>query len=367
MPISNVPFRRLGLLAAAALLTLGALAAPGAPTAALSASQRAELLQSLNRHLQAQYIYPERVAPLTQALQAKVRAYPAEVDAAAFAALLSQDLRTLSEDKHFRVAVDPGFRPRPDAEALPSAADIERQRQQVSELGFGMPTLQRLPGNVAYVELRGFGPVEAVAPAYAAALTLLQGSDALILDLRRNGGGSPDSVTLWMSYFFPKGDQRHLNDIATRRDGKTQQYWTLPSVGPRYDKPVYVLTAPRTFSAGEDCAYSFQVQKRATLIGQRSGGGANPVDRFSLGQDLVVAIPVARSINPITHTNWEHVGVRPDVEVPAAQALKVAHLAALRAQLTQAGQDPEQIEYLQRLIAKTEKGEVDAPVYELRQ
>lgn len=349
-------------------LTLFALATPLAHAdAPLGAPQRAEVLQKLNEHLQAQYIFPDRVAGLSRALQDKVRAYPAETDAERFSELLSKDLRNLTEDRHFRVIVDPEFRPDPQPAALPSAADLERQQLEVGRMGFGLPTVQRLPGNVAYVELRGFAPPETVGPAYAAAVSLLQGSEALILDLRRNGGGAPDSVALWMSHFFPKGDQRHLNDIVTRSTGKTQQYWTQPGVVQRYDRPVYVLTSPRTFSGGEECAYDFQTQKRATLIGQRTGGGSNPVDQFSLGHDLVISIPVAQAINPVTKTNWEHVGVKPDIEVPAAEALKVAHLAALRAQLEQKDQAPGRAQHLQRLIAQTEKGVVETPVYELRQ
>ena len=352
----------LGLVLGAALLALNAHAAD----AATPAAARTELLQSLTSTLQTHYVFPEALPRLGAALKQRVRAYPADLPAQALAQRLSQDLRELSGDKHFMVMHDPDFRADENPDALPSAEDIARQQEQAGRLGYGLPTVQRLPGNVAYVELRGFGPTEAVAPAYSAVLSLLQGSEALILDLRRNGGGSPDSVALWMSHFFPKGDPRHLNDIYTRRTGKTQQFWTQPSASPRYDKPVYVLTAPRTFSAGEDCAYAFQTQKRATLIGQTTGGGANPVDRFSLGQGLVAAVPVARSINPITQTNWEAVGVKPDVEVPAAQALQAAHLSALRALLVQA-KDPGRTQHLQRLIAMVEKGETETPVYELRQ
>jgi C-terminal processing protease CtpA/Prc len=215
------------------------------------------------------------------------------------------------------------------------------------------------------LELRGFGPPELIGAAYAAAVTLLDGSDALILDLRRNGGGSPDSVALWMSHFFPQGDQRHLNDIYTRSTDKTQQYWTLPSVAPRYAKPVYVLTSARTFSGGEECAYDFQTQKRALLVGQTTGGGANAGDRFSLGHGLVVNIPTARAINPITHTNWEHVGVKPDIETPAAQAQQVAYVAILRTLSDQAA-DPDEARRLHKLIALAEKGESEPPVFEMK-
>jgi Peptidase family S41/N-terminal domain of Peptidase_S41 in eukaryotic IRBP len=357
--------RQLGLaLALAAAAALAFAQAPAAPT--LSPQQRTEVLQALSTQLSANYVFPEVAARIVAALPAKAQAYAASASATELSDMLSKDLRALGNDKHFRVFYDPGLREDTAPDAVPSAQDMERQRAEVASLGFGIEKLQRLPGNVALLELRGFGPAELVSAAYAAAATLLDGSDALILDLRRNGGGSPDSVALWMSHFFPQGDQRHLNDIYTRSTDKTQQYWTLPSVAPRYTKPVYVLTSARTFSGGEECAYDFQTQKRAVLVGQTTGGGANAGDRFSLGHGIVVNIPTARAINPVTHTNWEHVGVKPDIEAPAAQAQQVAYVAILRTLSGQAA-EPEEVKHLRKLLALAEKGESEPPVFEMKQ
>lgn len=347
-----------------AATTIALAAAPPGP--ALSQPQRSELLQTLSAKLRANYIFPEVVARIDAALPAKAQAYPADVSAREFAELLSKDLRALGDDKHFRVFHDPRFKEDSTPNAVPSAQEMAQQRSEIAGLGFGIEKLQRLPGNVAYLELRGFGPPELVSAAYGAAISLLDGSEALILDLRRNGGGAPASVAQWMSHFFPLGDQRHLNDIYTRSTDKTQQYWTLPSVAQRYAKPVYVLTSARTFSAGEECAYDFQTQKRAVLVGQTTGGGANAGDRFSLGHGMVVNIPTARAVNPVTQGNWEHVGVKPDIEVAPAQAQQTAYVAILRLLSTQA-QDPEQAARLRRLLALAEKGESEPPSYELRQ
>jgi C-terminal processing protease CtpA/Prc len=168
-----------------------------------------------------------------------------------------------------------------------------------------------------------------------------------------------------MSHFFPLGDQRHLIDIYNRPDDTTRQFWTVPTVTQRYDKPVYVLTSARTFSAGEDCAYDFQVQKRGTLVGETTGGGSNPVGWFSVGHDIAVAIPTSRTTNFVTKTNWEHVGVKPDIAVPAAQALQTAHVAILRNLVSSAREDTERTE-LQRVLTMVEKGEAEKPVYTLR-
>ena len=344
-------------------VSCGAIAQPAAPR--LSASDRAEVLQTLSAKLGANYVFPDVATRVTAALPARTAARPEPANAVEFANSLSDDLRALANDKHFRVFFDPEFHPREGRDEIPSVQEMAQQRAEAAEIAWGVEKIDRLPGNVAYVELRGFGPTEIVAPAYAATMAMVQGSDALILDLRRNGGGSPTSVALWMSYFFPQGDERHLNDIYTRSTNETQQFWTTAAVGERYTKPVYVLVAPRTFSGGEDCAYDFLTQKRGTLVGETTGGGANAGDRFALGHGLVVNIPTSRAINPITHTNWEHVGVKPDVPVPAAQAQQAAYVAILRSQVDKVT-DPDDKAHLKKLLALAEKGESEPPTYQMR-
>jgi C-terminal processing protease CtpA/Prc len=170
-------------------------------------------------------------------------------------------------------------------------------------------------------------------------------------------------VAYLLSHFFPPGERRHLNDMYDRRTGKTRKFWTETTVAQRYDKPVYVLTSARTFSAGEECAYDFQTQKRATLVGETTGGGANPVSRFSVRHGILAAIPTARPTNPVTGTNWEHVGVKPDIAVPAEQGLQTAHVAILR-NLVSSEKDDSARTKSQRLLAMAEKrGDREAGLY----
>ncbi len=368
MRLSSVFFKSslalaLGIACSTQALAAGPTEEPKPPQ--LSAVERSDVLQTLKAKLAANYVFPETAAHVIERLPAKMAAYDRGADAMAFSEMLSKDLRELGKDKHFRVFYDPDFHVNETPDAIPTPQEMERQRAEVASIAYGIEKVQRLPGNVAYVELRGFGPTELVASAYASTMALVAGSDALILDLRRNGGGSPSSVALWMSYFFAQGDERHLNDIYTRSTDKTQQYWTSTAVGERYTAPVYVLTSPRTFSGGEECAYDFQTQKRATLIGETTGGGANAGDRFALGHGLVINIPTARAINPVTHTNWEHIGVKPDVEVPAANAQQAAYVAILRAQLGKIS-DPRDKAELGKLLALAEKGESPMPTYTMR-
>ncbi len=160
-------------------------------------------------------------------------------------------------------------------------------------------------------------------------MTSLAGTRALIIDLRDNGGGSPAMVTFIASYLFT--DSTHLNDLWDRKTGETTQFWTNPHAPGRHFgsiKPVYVLTSSHTFSGAEEFSYDLQAQKRATIVGETTGGGAHPVSGHRIDDHFIIGVPGARAINPITHTNWEGVGVVPDVRVPASNALAVAEKLA---------------------------------------
>ena len=335
---------------------------PG-PKTPITANDRHAVIESLARQLHDNYVFPEVATAVSKQLADKDRAggYAGATDAQAFADALAKDLRDFGKDSHFQVAYQPDFRPAAASQKR-SAEELASARAELAQRGFGIERVERLAGNVGYLEIRGFGPTEIVGPAFSAAIQLLSGTDALILDLRRNGGGEPDSVAWLMSHFFEAGDPRHLNDIYTRPTGVTQQYWTSSAAPVRYTRPVYVLTSKRTFSGGEECAYDFQTQKRATLVGETTGGGANPGDGFALAKGFAAFIPTGKAINPITKTNWEHVGVTPDIAVPAADAQKTAHLAILRASLA-AARDEEERGYLADTIRQVETDTLPKPSY----
>jgi C-terminal processing protease CtpA/Prc len=164
---------------------------------------------------------------------------------------------------------------------------------------------------------------------------MVAGTEALIIDLRGNHGGSPHGVVFWCSYLFPDADT-HLSDIFDASTGETRQFWTLPYVpGLRYlDRPVYLLTSHETFSGGEDLAYSLQAQGRVTVLGEVTGGGAHPTRPVPISATMMMGVPFARSVNPVTGTNWQGTGVVPDVSVPADEAYDVAYGTALRHVLT---------------------------------
>lgn len=205
-----------------------------------------------------------------------------------------------------------------------------------------------LPGNIGYLPFLGFVPDLAGAqPTISAALQFVAHTDALVLDLRDNMGGSPELVTLLESYFFP--EKTHMNDLINRSTNDTTVCYTDPKRVPlTLAMPVYLLTSHGIFSGAEDFAYALQQAKRARVVGEVTGGGAHPTKPVSVGQGFVVSIPYARSLNPVTHTDWEGTGVRPDVPVEARHALQKAQELALQAQRQRAAteQEKHQVDYL---------------------
>jgi C-terminal processing protease CtpA/Prc len=203
-----------------------------------------------------------------------------------------------------------------------------RQRGRLDN--FGIRRVERLDGNVGYLDVRRVAIPANAGPAIAGAMELVAGTYALIIDLRENHGGSPEGVAVWCSYLL---DERptHLNDIFHADTGETRQFWALPYVpGTRYtDRPVYVLTSHHTFSGGEDFAYTLQALGRAEVIGETTGGGAHPTRGFPISAAVSIGIPFARSVNPVTGTNWQGTGVVPDVAAPGAQAYDIAYAKAL--------------------------------------
>jgi hypothetical protein len=336
-------------------LALGAVAQSSPADPPVSAATKADVIQALGQKLKSTYVFPDVAEKTSTSLDEKSAqgTYANANTAQEFAKLLTNDLRLLGDVRHLVVRYVPDATFGNAAGATPSPHQLAKMREEVTRDGFGIARVERLAGNVGYLDLRGFGPTKMVGDAYTSAVSLLAGTDALILDLRQNGGGEPSSVAWLMSHFFAEGDERHINDIYERPKGRTRQYWTSASVKSRYLKPVFVLTSSNTFSGGEECAYDFQTQKRGTLVGETTGGGANPGDFVSLGHGFAAFIPNGRAINPITKTNWEHVGVKPDVSVPAAKAQQTAYTQILRTLILDT-KDPEARRQLNTILARVE-------------
>jgi C-terminal processing protease CtpA/Prc len=329
-------FAAAGLLAAAtvsaSLAQPPAAAEPQSP--AVDAATRRAVVEALAEKIEARYVYAEKGQAMAAALRAKLagKAYDAITAGPALARRLTADLRAVTDDRHIRVTCSPEPLPEPKERAdEPTPKEMKRFLDFARYRNGALQKVERLPGNVGYLELRNFMPPEAVGKPLAAAMNFLANTDALILDLRRNGGGAPGGVQLVCSYLFPPEPSIHLNSLYFRPRDQTDEFWTLKDLpGRRFvDKPVYVLTSKFTFSGAEECAYNLQTRKRATIVGETTGGGAHPGGRVWLAEHFAVFIPTGRAINPVTNTNWEGTGVKPDVAADAA--LDAAHDLALKA------------------------------------
>lgn len=298
----------------------------------LDSSVREEVISNLATKLHAHYIFPEIAGRLEAALRGRLAsgAFDSIVDPKTFGEELTKCLHEVGQDKHLHLWYNPersiGTRPKKKDRTHPKNEHLFARHSN-----FGFAKLEWLPGNVGYLDLRGFFSVEEGGDTAVAVMNLLAPSYALIIDLRHNGGGSPAMVALITTYLF--GDEPvHLNSLYYREKDFTQQFWTLPYVpGKRFEgDAIYVLTSSRTFSGAEEFAYNLQSLKRATIIGEITGGGAHPGDVFQIHEQFEAFISTGRAINPITQGNWEGVGVKPDIEAPEALAFKVAQRLALR-------------------------------------
>jgi hypothetical protein len=311
-------------------------AAPG-----IDAATRAGVIAQLSKALADRYVYPDRAqaAVLSLSSAAQSGAYNSISDPEAFAKALTDTLSQVLHDKHLRVrySADP-VAGEGTADAPPTQAQRAVFQAQLASENFGVSVAARLRGNVGYLDVHGFPGTE-MASAVLAAMQFLANTDSMIIDMRQNRGGDPAAVALLCSYFFSASQKVHINDVFIRTQktmgGKTIAFWTTPVTGPHYvGKPVYVLTASRTVSGGEEFAYDMQTQKRATIVGEVTGGGANPGAPVRIGEHFTAFVPIGRAINPVTKTNWEGIGVLPDIATTSQDALLIAYTSLLRAKIT---------------------------------
>lgn len=296
----------------------------------IDAATRTRVLDAAATKLTELYVFPDVGKRMAKALRdhAAAGTYDTVTDARAFAKLLTEHLRAVSRDLHLGVS----FHATPIPEATPDAsADEAQQRAQLESMNCGFRKAERLDGNIGYLKFDMFGPPSICGPKATEAFAAIGSVDALVVDLRDNGGGDPEMVAFVSSYLFAK--RTHLNSIYDRPTNKTTKFYTKPDVpGAKLaTQPVFVLTSKRTFSGAEEFAYNLKNLKRATILGETTGGGAHPTMGVRLDTHFQIGIPSARAINPITKTNWEGIGVKPDVEVAAELALETAkQLAAER-------------------------------------
>jgi hypothetical protein len=299
----------------------------------LDATTQKEVIACLLERLKRNYIYPEHVEQIaTHLVESMEQGEFTDLDDPnLFALALTLHLQEVTHDEHLWV--------RWHAETLPDDEgqlrlnpDWQEERQlEASIENYGFYKVERLPGNVGYLDIHLFHRPEWGGESAASAMNFITHTDALIIDLRKCTGGYPGMVALLSSYLFGD-DPVHLTSIYWRDEDLTQHYWTLPYVtGKKYlANPVYVLTSRETFSGGELFANILQSRKRATLIGEKTDGGANAGASYRLHAHFEAFIPIGRTIDPLSGTNWEGCGIQPDILISGEQSLNLAYRLALQ-------------------------------------
>lgn len=297
--------------------------------------ERKELIQQLSKILLDNYVFPEQAKKMSELIldRSQQGHYQRTDDPQQLAKQLTSDLQSISQDRHLRVLYEPerisaAKQKRSPADSLKKQASY---LQWLKETNYGFKEVEILPGNIGYLNITRFSEPELASTKADAMIELLKDTDAIIFDLRQNGGGTPQMVQWIISYFFD-GEPFLLNSFYKREGNYIKQFWTLPHpTEKRLPKvKLYVLTSKRTFSAAEEFAYDLKHLKRAIIVGETTGGGAHPGGRITASEKFNLWTPTARAINPITGSNWEGIGVQADIQTEAAAALKVAQLEVLR-------------------------------------
>lgn len=309
---------------------------------------KAAAIDSVSEALRETYVFEDVAKDMEKLLRRRLKRgdYDEFETVQDFAHQLTADMQEVSGDRHL------GARFMSDedaAEILQGDEDPDvahaREFERGKRYNFQFKKLEILDGNVGYMKLDGFNDTSLSGPTAIAAMNFLGYTDALIIDLRENGGGSPSLIQTIMAYLLD--GSTHLNSFYIRDGDSLQQFWSAPYVpGPSMkDVELYVLTSNHTFSAAEEFTYNVKNLERGTIVGETTGGGAHPVTSFIFPDlNLSLRVSFGRAINPVSGTNWEGTGVTPDIEVPADLALDTAYLDALTG-LRDGAENPE-VEFL---------------------
>jgi hypothetical protein len=316
--------------------------------------------------VKANYVHPEEGKRISTQIMANFRdgkysklSYPED-----FARRLDSDLIEISGDKHLGLVCDPDrvkeIRAQGNSDYVTKEM-VEEERKR----NFGFRELRILAGNIGYLDLRIFFQPKYAGATAVAAMNFLSNCEAIIVDLRNNGGGWGEMGALLISYFLNNNEVVHLTTNYSRPKDKYDQSWTLPYVPGKImpDVPLFVLTSKSTFSAAEEFCYCLKHLERATLVGETTRGGAHPIDEKIIDDNFILVLPEQRSINPITGGNWEGVGVEPHVLVSAQEAFDSAHMRALEVLFSRSRDENDKSRYkwhLEGLKAKLNPSSIDS-------
>jgi retinol-binding protein 3 len=323
----------------------------------IDAKTKKEVVTKVAQLMKEKYVFAdigEKMAKYIQQQQKK-RTYDSYSELKPFCAKLTSDLREISNDKHLFVFYSPeeAYQVKAYNKMLPEE-EIKKVKERDYEIdkkgNFGFKKVEILDGNIGYLEIKYCSDTDILEEALNGAMKFLSNSDAIIIDMRDNGGGEMSS--LLQSYFLPA--KKILLGSANCRDAsQNKQSWSMPDIPGKHllDIELYILTNSKTFSAAEGFTYTMQKLKRAVVVGETTKGGAHPIDVFIVKGDILTQIAICESCNPITKSNWEGTGVKPDIEAKSEDALHVAQVTALE-HILKKTTDPEYKDEIKLLLTK---------------
>jgi hypothetical protein len=287
----------------------------------LDSAERQRVLDGAMANVRQHYFDRDIAKKTADTLLAHEKAgdYDAVTDGAAFADLLTRQMRDASGDMH--LMMEYGRDRLPDGPPAQTPEDHARFRAFLEQNDCFFKKAEMLPRQIGYLKLNWFSEPSICRPTAVAAMAQLNNAKVVIFDLRDCRGGAPDMVSLIASYLFD-----HPEYWYSPRSAPTEESWTRSPVPGNNlaDKPVYVLTSGSTWSGAEQFSYDLKMLKRATLVGEPTRGGAHAGVFHRIDDHFGIGIPEEKAINPFAKADWEGVGVEPDVKVKAADALETA-------------------------------------------
>ncbi|MEO6302785.1 MAG: S41 family peptidase [Bacteroidia bacterium] len=297
----------------------------------LNAKSRTEIVTTVSELLKANYVFPDVAVKMSSLINDKLKKgkYNNITDPVQLGDILTTDALSINQDGHLRVEYNPAFFAQRHDTTGEDQRELQQQKRNLSR-NYGFKKAEILNGNIGYLELSGFySPSKKANEAALTILKFLSHCNSLIIDLRDNGGGSPEMIRYLLNYFFDT--KTHINDFYMRSTNTISEIWTNPDTSQinLTKMPLYILVGGNTASASEEFCYDLQNLHRATVVGTKTGGAAHPTMELDASNGFVLYNPYARAINPVTKTNWEGVGIIPEIICPKEIALETAHLKIL--------------------------------------
>lgn len=315
----------------------------------LDAQGRGRIIDELTRRLAEEYVFPDIARAMADHIRKRQKdgAYDNIGDLARFTSRLTSDLHSVKRDMHMAVLPQSMYARMGEVKSEAAAEEdwTESYRSRMAYHNYGFYRVERLPGNVGYVDIRelAFDEIDgkdAGASTAHAAMTFLSRSDVLIIDLRECIGGRTEMIQLLYGYFFEKSV--HFATKIDRLKDDAGHIFSHADVPGRkmVHVPIYILIGRYTASGAEHFAYSLKNRERALLIGEKTPGAAHRTHPKAVPElGVVFSIPHGTDIDPVTGTDWEGEGVKPDIPIAAEDALDMAHYKALEICLEKASDE----------------------------